>query len=83
MNHPTMTFTLDARKPDERWPANYDRIILWLERSAQNPGSVNLYLLYGRYEAIFGKPIPYASWFRTSRTAYRLLKMALLALAEN
>jgi hypothetical protein len=79
-------FTLDAQKTDERSPMNYDRIILWLELTAQNPGKrVNLYLLYGRYEAIFGKPDALRVVVSKDVEDQRIgsLKMALLALADN
>jgi len=46
-------FLLDARRPGAP-TKDFDRILVWLEWTPQEPlKSVDLYLLYGRYEEIW------------------------------
>jgi hypothetical protein len=45
---------IDARRLDRPGAKNYDRVLIWLQRTAQDPlKEVELYLLYGRYEEVW------------------------------
>jgi len=47
---------LEAIRPDHPPSKDYDKVLLWLERDFQEPlRYVRIYLLYGRYEEIWGK----------------------------
>ena len=48
--------TLEARRAEPAPSRDYDRLLIWLERSPLEPtSSVDLYLAYGRYEAILAR----------------------------
>jgi hypothetical protein len=48
--------TLEVRRVDRPPSRDYDRVLIWLERSPTEPtASVDLYLAYGRYEAILAR----------------------------
>jgi hypothetical protein len=51
--------TLEARRADPAPSKNYDRVLIWLERSPLDPAvTVDLYLAYGRYEEIIARNGP-------------------------
>jgi hypothetical protein len=48
--------TLEARRAEPAPSRDYDRVIVWLERSLSEPtASLDVYLAYGRYEAILAR----------------------------
>jgi len=48
--------TLEARRAEPAPSRDYDRVLMWLERSLSEPtASFDLYLAYGRYEAILAR----------------------------
>jgi hypothetical protein len=48
--------TLEARRADTAPSRDYDRVLIWLERSPSEPTtSLDMYLAYGRYEAILAR----------------------------
>jgi hypothetical protein len=50
--------TVDAQRNDRQGSKDYDRVIVWLERSLTIPTeSYDLFLTFGRYEAMWGRDI--------------------------
>ena len=48
--------SLEARRAERAPSRDYDRVLIWLERSPSEPAaSLDLYLAYGRYEAILAR----------------------------
>jgi hypothetical protein len=48
--------SLEARRAEPTPSRDYDRVLIWLERSPSEPAaSLDLYLAYGRYEAILAR----------------------------
>jgi hypothetical protein len=50
--------SVDAQRPDSHGSKDYDRVIVWLERSLAAPtGLYDLYLAYGRFEDMWGRGV--------------------------
>jgi|GEM_PF-6900471 len=50
--------SIDATKRDSNESENYDRVIIWLERDFDRPSEiVKVFLIYGRFELLWGNQI--------------------------
>ncbi len=80
-------FAIDAKRNDPAPSKNYDRVLVWLERSPVKPlEQVDLYLLYGRYEEIIARRtdiyrVVVNDQFESNRIG--ALKDSLIAMSED
>ena len=77
---------MEAVKPDGPNSEDYDKVLLWIERDLNRQDALKIYLLYGRFEKVWGKVPPVRRVkVDEAREASRIghLKKQLVALSDG